>query len=203
MRVIGGELRGRHLEAPQGNATRPMLDRVRESLFATLVPWLPGATVLDLFAGSGSLGIEALSRGARHARFVERSPRALACLKTNLEGLGLADRARVVRGNALGEETWGDEPFDVVLFDSPYPLLQEKRDREAIFRAIERLAREHLAPEGVLVFHGPHRGVFAFEFPRGIVLRERDYGTNSLWYVQREEPGAEPAREPTDMDGAR
>jgi 16S rRNA (guanine966-N2)-methyltransferase len=202
VRVIGGELRGRRLEAPDGIATRPMLDRVRESLFATLGPWIPGANVLDLFAGSGSLGIEALSRGARRARFVERSPRALDCLRANLSALDLGEKAHVVRGNALAEETWGDEPFDVVLFDSPYPLLREKRDRDAIFRAIERLAREHLAPEGVLVFHGPHRGVFAFEFPRDLVLRERAYGTNALWYVQRDEP-VETLREQPDPDGAR
>src|ERR1700752_5300813 len=141
-----------------------MLDRVRESLFATLVPWLPGAVVLDLFAGSGSLGIEALSRGARHARFVERSPQALGCLKANLAELGLEERSSVVRGNALSRASWGDEPLDVVFLDSPYPLLQETPGRTAIFRAIDVLVREHLASEGVLVFHGPHRGVFAFEF---------------------------------------
>jgi len=178
-----------------------MLDRVRESLFATLVPWLPGAVVLDLFAGSGSLGIEALSRGARHARFVERSPRALDCLKANLAELGLLEKSAVVRGNALSRATWGEEPLDVVFLDSPYPLLQEKRDRAAIFRAIEVLAREHLAPEGVLVFHGPHRGVFAFEFGKGLVLRERAYGTNALWYVQREEPGARALDETSSPDG--
>jgi 16S rRNA G966 N2-methylase RsmD len=85
-----------------------MLDRVREALFSTVQDWMDGARVLDLFAGSGSLGLEALSRGAEHARFVERSTPALAILRRNVQVLGVEDRARIVRGNALQPATWTD-----------------------------------------------------------------------------------------------
>src|SRR5262245_65361412 len=91
VRVIAGELRGRRLRAPEGERTRPMLDRVREALFDTLRPWIEGAFVLDLFAGSGALGIEALSRGARRVRFVERAAGACRCLEANVSELGLDD----------------------------------------------------------------------------------------------------------------
>ncbi len=169
-----------------------MLDRVREALFATLQPWIEGAIVLDLFAGSGALGLEALSRGARRVRFVEKSPKALACLAANVEALGLDSAVERVRGDALQPPSWGEHPADIVFVDSPYPLLEPLRMRRALFAAIAELARAHLRPEGVLVFHAPHRKVFPGEFAPELVVRERVYGSNSIWYVQREEPGAAP-----------
>jgi 16S rRNA (guanine966-N2)-methyltransferase len=164
-----------------------MLDRVREALFGTLQPWLEGAMVLDLFAGSGALGIEALSRGARRVRFVERNAGACQCLEANVSELGLDDAAEIVRGDALARFAWGERPVDIVFFDSPYPLLDELRSRRALFEAVGELVRAHLAPEGVLVFHAPHRLVLASEFDPTFVVRERVYGSNSLWYVQRDE----------------
>jgi len=196
MRVIAGELRGRRLKAPEGEATRPMLDRVRESLFGTLQPWIEGAFVLDLFAGSGSLGIEALSRGARRARFVERGTQAFQCLSGNIAELELDDAVELLRADALHPASWGEHPLDIVFLDSPYPLLDELRKRRALFEAMEALVRRHLAPEGVLVFHAPQRLVTAREFAPDLVVRERVYGSNSLWYVQRDEP--EPAGEPSN-----
>jgi len=170
-----------------------MLDRVREALFATLQPWLEGAQVLDLFAGSGALGIEALSRGGRHARFVERNARACACLEENVSALALDDAVELVRADALQATSWGERAPDVVFFDSPYPLLDELRTRRALFAAMDELVRARLAPEGVLVFHALHRAVTRGEFAADLVVRERVYGSNSLWYVQREEPaGAAP-----------
>lgn len=165
-----------------------MLDRVRESLFATLQPWIEGALVLDLFAGSGALGLEALSRGARRVRFVERGPQAYPCLEANVAELGLDDAVELVRGDALQRTTWGERPLDIVFLDSPYPLLDELRTRRALFAAMAELAGARLAPEGVLVFHAPHRLVQALEFGPGLVVRERVYGSNSLWYLQRDEP---------------
>jgi len=200
MRVIGGELRGRRLRAPDGDGTRPMLDRVREALFSTLAPWLEGAFVLDLFAGSGSLGIEALSRGARRVRFVERNAQAATCLAQNVEELALADAVELVRGDALQAASWGDVPADIVFLDSPYPLLDELRSRQALFQALGDLVRHRLASEGVLVFHAPERRVMTAEFGSGLVVRERVYGSNALWYVQRDvsaavSSGAEGARD--------
>jgi 16S rRNA (guanine966-N2)-methyltransferase len=165
-----------------------MLDRVREALFSTLQPWIEGAFVLDLFAGSGALGIEALSRGARRVRFIERSHQAFPALEANVSDLGLEGVTELVRGDALHPGTWGERAPDIVFFDSPYPLLDELRTRQALFRAMEELVRARLAPEGVLVFHAPHRSLQASEFGPDRVVRERVYGSNSLWYVQREEP---------------
>lgn len=122
MRVTGGELRGRRLRVPAGGV-RPTADRVRESLFMILTPRLPGARVLDLFAGSGALGIEALSRGAARCVFIEASARVAAVLGANLESLGLGARSSVEVGPA-GRWIPGlarrGEAFDVILVDPPY-----------------------------------------------------------------------------------
>lgn len=120
MRVIAGLFRGRTLQAPSGNTTRPTADRVRTALFDLLGPIEEGANVLDLFAGTGALGIEALSRGAGQATFVERDAAALSALRTNLARLGLAERARVVAGDATVVRIDGNGPFDLVFLDPPY-----------------------------------------------------------------------------------
>jgi 16S rRNA (guanine966-N2)-methyltransferase len=190
VRIIAGELRGRRLKAPGGDSTRPMLDRVREALFATLQPWIEGAFVLDLFAGSGALGIEALSRGARRVRFVERGAAACRCLEGNVAELGLADAVELVRGDALQPASWGERPADVAFLDAPYPLLDGLHSRRALFAALDELVRARLAAEGVLVLHAPHRLVRPEEFAGDLVVRERVYGSNSLWYVQRDEAQA-------------
>ena len=95
--MIAGEFKGRRLVTPRGRRTRPTADQVRLALMDTLGPWLPRARVLDLYAGAGGVGLEALSRGAVHATFVERDAQALRALAANVEALGVAGRARVVR----------------------------------------------------------------------------------------------------------
>ena len=121
MRVVAGELRGRRLLAPEGRDTRPTTDRVREAVFNSLgsMDLVVDATYVDLFAGTGALGIEALSRGAAHCTFVERDPRALKVLRENLSALGLTDRATVVPGDALVAAVRIDE-VDVAVADPPY-----------------------------------------------------------------------------------
>src|SRR5512132_4297736 len=101
MRIVAGMWRGRRIEAPPGRDVRPTLDRVREAWMSILQHDLPGSSVLDLFAGSGALGLEALSRGAAHADFVENGARALRVLKGNIDLLGSADKADVHRADAL------------------------------------------------------------------------------------------------------
>jgi 16S rRNA (guanine(966)-N(2))-methyltransferase RsmD len=122
-RVIAGTARSIRLEAP-GEGTRPFGDRVKQTLFAILDPDLRGATFLDLFAGSGAGGIEALSRGAAHATFVERDTTAIRTIKANLQRTGLAERATVTRSEVLA---WlhdparaAEPPRDIVLLDPPY-----------------------------------------------------------------------------------
>ena len=125
MRVIAGDARGRKLSAPRGLATRPTLARVRESMFSRLSVRLDfqGLRVLDLFAGTGSLGIEALSRGAGHVTFVESARAALIALRRNLDALGFSGRARVLKNDvirALEVLAAAGEHFDLVLLDPPY-----------------------------------------------------------------------------------
>jgi 16S rRNA (guanine966-N2)-methyltransferase len=121
VRVIAGEAKGRTLVAPRGGATRAATDRIRESLFAILEPELPGTRVLDLFAGAGTLGIEALSRGALHATFVERAKEAVAALRKNLAATRLGDRASIVEANVLSFLNEPPvEPFDMVFCDPPF-----------------------------------------------------------------------------------
>jgi len=193
MRIIAGEHRGRRLDAPPGVGTRPMLDRVREALFSTLGPGIEGALALDLFAGSGSLGLEALSRGAARARFVEREPAAFEVLRANVEELGLADRCELLAGSALEASSWSPpegEPArwaDVVFFDPPYPWLQDER-RAPLFEAAGELARVVLRPGGLLVFHTPKRGVGERDFPAGLEPDQRTYGSSALWYLRGQEP---------------
>ncbi|MEA2335292.1 MAG: rRNA (guanine966-N2)-methyltransferase [Solirubrobacteraceae bacterium] len=128
MRVIAGDLGGRHIQAPVGRVTRPTSDRVREALFAMLDD-VGGLRVLDLFAGSGALGIEALSRGVAEAVFVERDALALRALRANLASLDLAaPRARVRRSDALAalrSARRRKETYDLIFIDPPYAKARE------------------------------------------------------------------------------
>jgi 16S rRNA (guanine966-N2)-methyltransferase len=123
MRILAGALKGRRLVTPRGATTRPTADQVRIALMDTLAPRLADARVLDLFAGAGGVGLEALSRGAAHATFVERDARAVAALRQNVEALGVGPLVRVRRGDVLRElaslYAAGDR-FDVVFLDPPY-----------------------------------------------------------------------------------
>ena len=121
MRVVAGSAGGRRLAAPPGEAVRPTADRVREATFNALgsLGAVEGATVLDLFAGSGAMGIEALSRGATAATFVDRDARALAVVRANLDATGLAAHATVVRADAA-RFLAGAGPFDLAVLDPPY-----------------------------------------------------------------------------------
>ena len=137
MRVIAGRYGGRRLHAARGRTVRPTADRVREALFSILGPAVAGATVLDLFAGTGALAIEALSRGARHATCVERDPRALAALGRNVDELGLADRVTIARGDAVDHARRAEQSgatYDIVFCDPPYRLPLESI-REAVIGA--------------------------------------------------------------------
>lgn len=128
MRIVGGKYKGRTIAAPQGRDTRPTSDRAREAVFNILshAPWsreLEGRRVLDLFAGSGALGFEALSRGAAFALFVETDAAARGALRDNIEALGLFGVTRIHRRDAtdLGQKPAGlSEPFDLVFLDPPY-----------------------------------------------------------------------------------
>jgi 16S rRNA (guanine(966)-N(2))-methyltransferase RsmD len=128
MRIIAGQYRSRVLAAPAGMATRPTSDRLRETLFNVLAPRIAGARFLDLYAGSGAVGIEALSRGAAHVVFVERAGPALKVLRENLAGLGI-DSGFSIHSGAVGSFLRGPRPgaaeFDVIFLDPPYDAAEE------------------------------------------------------------------------------
>ena len=172
MRVTGGELRGRRIRVPQSSAVRPTSDRVREALFARLGD-LDGVHALDLFAGSGALGIEALSRGATRAVFVERSVPVAAVLRANLVALAVLERAKVVRGEASGvvrRLAAAGERFHLALLDPPYAEV------ETTARALRALATSGiLAPRATVVVEASRR--HAPQLVDGLVLvDERRYG---------------------------
>lgn len=123
MRVIAGRFRSRILKSPAGLKVRPTPDRLRESLFSILAPRLPGAVFLDAYAGSGAVGIEALSRGAKHAIFIERDGAALTALRENLRALGIGGEATVVRGSAA--TLLGNYSADIAFIDPPYEQVVE------------------------------------------------------------------------------
>lgn len=131
MRVIAGELRSRRIKGVPGLATRPTPDRLRETLFDILASRIAGAAFVDAFAGTGAVGIEALSRGARHAWFLERNRAALTVLRENLAALGLGERATVVTGLVM--LTLPQYPADIVFLDPPY---DHEREYDSAFDAL-------------------------------------------------------------------
>ncbi|MHB8779903.1 MAG: 16S rRNA (guanine(966)-N(2))-methyltransferase RsmD [Candidatus Geothermincolia bacterium] len=179
MRVIGGEARGRHLAAPRGRRTRPTADRVREALFNVLARSVPGARVLDLYAGSGALGIEALSRGAREAVFVESDPAVARVLRKNLDDLQMASRGRLVVMDTrvyLRKHSPEDARFDLIFADPPYTMnadfYQELLEAIAASGATSaggRLILEHPAAD------------FTIRIPRELVKEQlRRYGDTAV-----------------------
>jgi 16S rRNA (guanine(966)-N(2))-methyltransferase RsmD len=165
VRVIAGAYGGRRLTAPRGAATRPTADRVREALFSVLGD-VSGLTVLDLFAGSGALGIEALSRGAAGAVFVERAAPALTALRTNLEALGIT--AEVHRGDArtfVRNASRAGHTYDLLFLDPPY------RDAERLGSELD--VGSVIAPGGRLVTESDRRSPLAIDLPLSF---ERRYG---------------------------
>ena len=181
--MIAGTAKGRVLRPPRTSATRPITDRAKESLFAILAPRIPGARFLDLFAGTGSVGIEALSRGSAHATFVERNPRVLTAIRQNLEITGLAARAEVVGRDVFAYLRGAPVPFDVVFAGPP--------QWQGLWpRAVALLDRQPgwLAGDAVVVAqHDPAEST-ALELGRLRQSDERTYGRVRFTFF-RAEPG--------------
>ncbi len=175
MRVVAGTARGRPLIAPRGTATRPIADRVKETLFDILGDRVPDARVLDLYAGSGAIGIEALSRGAAHCDFVEHDRRALAAIRENLERAGVGDRGSVHAHDALRYlATPVEDRIGLAILDPPYA-------EHAILAPLERLIGR-LAPGAVVVVK--HHWRTPIPEPPGLaVWRERRFGETTLTFL--------------------
>jgi RNA methyltransferase, RsmD family len=183
-RIVGGSVGGRQIAVPPGRATRPTTDRTREALFATLATLLDltGARVLDLFAGSGAVGLEALSRGAEHALLVESDPRAARTVADNARALGLAGArvTQVAAGRVLAEGPSG-AGYDLVFADPPYSLADA--DLDALLASL--VAHGWLAPGAVVVVERSSRGAGP-NWPDSIEpVKNRRYGEGTLWYGRR------------------
>lgn len=176
MRIIAGALKGRRLSAPTWEGLRPTSDKLRETLFNVLAPRMDGATVLDLFAGTGALGLEALSRGASRAVFVEQDRRAQALIATNVAHCGVADRCAIIRASAargLSELRSRPDftPFDIVLLDPPYD-----RDPAFVLADVDAV----VAPHGVVVLERARRVTAPERVGRLVKQRDLTSGDSAL-----------------------
>jgi len=170
MRVIAGSLRGRRLKTPDWDGLRPTSDKLRETLFNILAPRIAGARVVDAYAGTGAVGIEALSRGAREVIFVEHDPRAQALIAGNLAHCGIVTGYNIVRSGALRAfESFDDgafDPFDIIWLDPPYDA------SDAEVTGVLAAAGEALAPDGLAVLERARRRPAPDE--AGRLARSRD-----------------------------
>jgi 16S rRNA (guanine966-N2)-methyltransferase len=183
-RVIAGEAGGRRLAVPGGMSTRPTSDRAREGLFGSVLSdlgSLAGRRVLDLYAGSGAVGLEALSRGASHVLLVESDDRAVAVIKANIAAVGLAGaQVRAAKVERLLARPTDDAPYNLAFADPPYALADP-----AVTRVLALLARGWLAPGALVVVERATRSG-GIGWPEDIVAgKSRRYGEATFWYGHR------------------
>jgi len=182
MRITGGTLRGRKLIVPKSPAIRPMRDQVRSALFSILGDLVEGSRFLDLFAGTGSVGIEALSRGASFAVFVDESREAVKLIERNLQELGLTSRAEILQDDvfrALERLHRRGEPFDLVFVGPPY-------GQELAHKALERLGElSLLRDEAVVVTEIFKKETLEDRYGSLALVDERAYGDNVLKFYRR------------------
>ncbi len=182
MRIIAGEFRGRKLLPPEGLVTRPITDRVKQSLFDILSPVLVDANVYDCFAGTGSMGLECLSRGARHVTFFESDRSAVGRLKRNIQTVGVETKSRVVASDLF---KWFDSAdarsnIDLIFLDPPYRFLAEKP--QALLRLAAHFQQKHLSPGGGVIFR--HDSADQLALPPLQVADIRTYGSMTLEFLR-------------------
>ena len=181
MRVIAGEARGRRLEAlPGTDVTRPTLDQVKEAMFSIVQFDLPGARVLDLFAGSGQLGIEALSRGASRCVFLDQNRDAAAVVMRNCKTCGVFDRSRVSVGEAARWLSACHEQFDLVLLDPPF----RQGTLEEILPAVDKV----VAPGGIVLCESEEKLVLPAQVEDLTLRKQYRYGRVLLWRYTKPRP---------------
>lgn len=177
MKILGGEFRNRIFKAPKGTTTRPTTSLVRKALFDICQTSIQDAHVLDLFAGSGAIGIEALSRGAAHATFIERDPTALACLRENIKTFQIADRCTLISGDVFKHLPRLATTYNLIVADPPY----KANVFEELLKQIEKY--QLLALDGVLFLEAQYPSELPqtnlFTFP------SRRYSTTVLHHLTR------------------
>lgn len=163
MRVITGIARGRRLVAPEGLDVRPTADKVKEGIFSAIQFQIEGAYVLDLFAGSGQMGIEALSRGAKRAVFVDSSSKSISCVNENLRNTGLARQAEVITRDSYDYIKMTGQKFDLIILDPPY--------RHSHINNLLPIAAKKLAKGGCIICEYEKEALLP-ETPEGLVIRK-------------------------------
>ncbi len=178
MRIIAGVARGRRIESPAGWSTRPTLDRVRENLFNILSPRMPDAAFLDLFAGTGANGLEAVSRGAARAVLVDNDPAAVAVIRKNIALCGFSERVQCQRLGLPGGLDRISGPFDVVFADPPYAFA----DAGALLRGLD--AGHLMAPGGIIVYESARKMPPPDLAGPRVLYRRVEYGDTALSFYR-------------------
>ncbi len=178
MRVIAGKAKGHSIKAPKGMSTRPTSDKVREAIFSTIADKVTGARVLDLFAGSGALGVESLSRGAKHCVFVDNSVAAMSVIRENLVSVGFESRAVVIKKDVFRYlKSYKEASFDLIFLDPPYKIGVKE-----ILRVIKSCLGL-ISKEGLIVIE--HTKKLRFE-DHVSVYKTKTYGQTAVTYLRRD-----------------
>ena len=182
MRVIAGTARSLPLKTPEGMDTRPTTDRIKETLFNMLQADIPGCVFVDLFSGSGGIGIEALSRGARKAYFVENAPKAISCIEQNLTFTKMTDRAIVLKQDACSAlNNIYEKTVDIIFMDPPYASEQEK----SVLHFLRGM--HYLTDDTIIIVEAALKDDFAWAEELGYTItKEKCYKTNKHVYLRYE-----------------
>lgn len=181
MRVIAGTARSLPLRTPEGKDTRPTTDRIKETLFNMLQPYIPDAVFVDIFSGSGGIGIEAISRGARKAYFIENAPKAIACIEQNLSFTKFTDRAIVLKQDACaGLAGIFEKQVDVIFMDPPYDQGHERRVLEQLTHV------KYVTEDTLIVVEASLNTDFSYLDELGFELqKEKLYKTNKHVFIRK------------------
>lgn len=181
MRVIAGTARSLPLKTPMGPDTRPTTDRIKETLFNILQTDVPGSIFVDLFAGSGGIGIEALSRGAKHAYFIENAKEAIGCIQENLVFTKFTDRSTLIKQDVLsGLSLISEKQADIIFMDPPYHAELE----ESIFSVLEKL--HYVTEDTLIIAEAELHKDFSFLENYGFeIAKEKNYKTNKHVFIRK------------------
>lgn len=186
LKILGGQAKGRALKArPQDLRVRPILARVKKSLFDIIRPRLTGARFLDLYAGTGAVGLEALSRGVSFCAFVELSSESFKMLNANLAQLGFTDKAQTFRMNVLGDLALLPKPFDIIFMGPPYKD-ESKKSLALVSPTLENVDRHQLlAPRGLVIAQHHKKETVALPSAGWRLFRTETYGDTILSFIQK------------------
>lgn len=181
MRVIAGTARSLPLKTPTGPDTRPTTDRIKETLFNMLQADIPGSIFVDLFAGSGGIGIEALSRGAKHAYFAENAKEAISCIQENLVFTKFTDRATLIKQDVLGALSLiSEKQVDIIFMDPPYQSAIE----ESVFAVLGK--QKYVTEDTLIIVEAEKRNEFPFlEKYSFEIIKEKVYKTNKHVFIKK------------------